>query len=134
MSFGPGGYKEALDTALTSAGLPTKVQDIIGRTYIFACERGSHHHVLSGTITAMKISDEGGLDLFVTNPSIWGTRLISLRFIIERWAAFIEVEPLEPMQTPDDREELTEAESEEEDARIEAYLASRFLPGEFQLL
>ena len=70
-------FASRLEEELRKAGLPTDPKLIIGRLYLFGCEHGSHHHILVGTILAIEISDEAGLELHVTNHQIWGERLIS---------------------------------------------------------
>lgn len=63
--------------ALKEAGLPLP-QEFIGHHYRFTCEHGSHFHVLCGTVLAIEFSDEGGLQLYVSNPRFWGAELISI--------------------------------------------------------
>ena len=72
---------------LIKSGLPT-CKFLIGRLFTFNSEHGSHHHMLCGTITGINISDEGGLQLSVSIPEIWGKRLKSLIYIERTEVAF----------------------------------------------
>ena len=83
-------YKTELQYSLRAAGLPMDVEWIIGRIYRFGCEHGSHHHILVGTITAIEISDEGGLELHISNPKVWGKLIKSLRHTKDGWALSLE--------------------------------------------
>lgn len=52
----------------------------VGRVYRFACEHGSHYHVLEGKIVGIQLSDEGGLQLEVSNRTMWGRPIDCLMF------------------------------------------------------
>lgn len=84
-------FESALDTKLREAGLPADPSEVVGRPYRFGCKHGSHHHILYGKIQAIEVSDEGGLDLYVTNPRFWGGRLISFKQHGNgKWAAYVD--------------------------------------------
>ena len=102
-------FESALETELLEVGLPTDPRQIVGRLYRFGCEHGSHHHILVGTVQAIEVSDEGGLNLYVSNPRFWGMRLISIEYGDGTWYAYV-------------------------DREGELSLKIRFFEGEFQLL
>lgn len=91
------GFVEDLTEALKAAGMDLPFAEMIGMKYLFGCEHGSHHHVLVGTITAVQLSDEGGLDLHISNPTIFGCKIKSLKWLdnSKSWAAFLDEERLE---------------------------------------
>lgn len=76
----------ALTGALTAANLPINVMGVIGRVYRFDCEHGSHHHILVGTILAIEVSDEGGLELHVSSPKLWGQKIKCITHTSKGWA------------------------------------------------
>ncbi|MDP1719154.1 MAG: hypothetical protein Q8L24_01875 [bacterium] len=84
-------FAMALVAELREAGLPTDPRQVIGRMYQFECKNGSHHHVLFGMITAIEVSDEGGLQLYVSSPQFWGDRLISFMYVADGWRAYVDV-------------------------------------------
>lgn len=129
MSIQSASFREELELVLREANLPTDVQKIIGRQYRFGCEHGSHHHILSGVIQAVEVSDEGGLDLYVSNPRFWGERLVSIKYSNGRWTAYVDIKP-QPL-TDADYERLSD---EEVDRKVEADIAAKFFEGEFMLL
>jgi hypothetical protein len=121
-------FESELKRVLLDAKLPDCAQYTIGRSYRFGCVHGSHHHILTGRILAIEISDEGSLDLYVTNPRLWGLKLISIRYDNSKWMAYVdipyshgerddELKKSMPMMTPTER-----------------ILASNFFEGEFKLL
>lgn len=91
MSLGQESFQAELESILREAGLPTEPHKIVGRLYRFGCEHGSHHHILTGTVHAIEISDEGGFDLYVSNPRFWGERLISIKHSNGKWMAHVEI-------------------------------------------
>ena len=122
-------FASELEAELREAGLPSDPSQIVGHLYRFGCEHGSHHHILAGTIQAIEVSDEGGLDLYVTNPSFWGERLISIKRSNGKWMACVDINPREWS------DEALERVSEEEHERMIAEdIAAKFFDGEFQLL
>ncbi len=114
---------------LSMAGLPRNPSKIIGRMYRFDCEHGSHNRVLFGTIRAIEVSDEGGLDLYVSNPYFWGDRLISIKRANGKWMAYVEAE--EQQLTEKEKEEIPAEEIA--DRLIERQIAAQFFEGDFQL-
>lgn len=74
-----------IENQLRAARLPSDPKRVVSRVYCFTCIHGSHHHVLIGTIVAIELSDEGGLDLHVTSPRIWGETLISFKYEGNGW-------------------------------------------------
>ncbi len=115
---------------LSMAGLPRNPSKIIGRLYRFDCEHGSHDHVLIGTIQAIEVSDEGGLDLYVSNPYFWGDQLISIKRGKGKWMAYIEAE--EQQLSEKEKEEIPAEEIA--DHLIERQIATQFFEGNFRLL
>jgi hypothetical protein len=83
-------YDAEVTYELKEAGLPTDMKQIIGRPYLFGCEFGSHHQILMGTVTAIRISDEGGLDLYVSNPVFRGRPIISITYDKGEWFVFVD--------------------------------------------
>ncbi|MGE5393066.1 MAG: hypothetical protein ACM3NH_04975 [Candidatus Saccharibacteria bacterium] len=55
-----------------------------GEKFRFICEHGSHFHVVDGTITGIELSDEGGLQIEVSNRTMWGRPIMYLAFTKER--------------------------------------------------
>ena len=122
-------FEAALEAELKGAGLPPVPSEVVGRPYRFGCEHGSHHHILSGTIQAIEVSDEGGLALYVTNPRFWGERLISIKHSNSKWMAYVDIKPREWS------DEALERMSEEKHERVIAEdIAAKFFEGEFELL
>ena len=122
-------FESELENELREAGLPLAPSKIVGRPYRFGCEHGSHHHILAGTIQAIEVSDEGGLNLYVSNPRFWGERLISMKHSSGKWMAYVDIKPREW------NDEALERMSEEEHERaIQKDIAAKFFEGEFQLL
>ena len=118
-----------LQNELREAGLPLAPSKIVGRLYRFRCEHGSHYHILAGTIQAIEVSDEGGLDLYVSNPRFWGERLISIMHSNGKWMAYVDIKPREWSN------EVLERMSEEEHERaIQEDIAAKFFEGGFLLL
>jgi hypothetical protein len=122
-------FESTLEAKLQEANLPVVPSEVVGRVYQFGCENGSHHHILSGTIQAIEVSDEGGLDLYVTNPRLWGNRLISIKFSNGKWKAYVDVKMREWSD-----EALKRMSEEEHECKITEDIASRFFEGEFRLL
>lgn len=60
--------------------LPGQINDkiAIGSVYSLDCAYGSHSCHLVGTIRAIEISDEGGLELYISNPTMGGDEIFSL--------------------------------------------------------
>ena len=74
-------YSNQLQNQLQKAiGWTHLPDDLVGRKYCFVAEYGSHHQVLLGTILGLELSDEGGLELIVSNPRFGGAQLLSLSF------------------------------------------------------
>lgn len=122
-------FESTLEAELREASLPSIPSEVVGRLYRFGCEHGSHHHIFSGTIQAIEVSDEGGLDLYVTNPRFWGKRLISIKHSNGKWMAYVDVKPRER------NDETLERISEKEHERMIAEdIAAKFFEGEFKLL
>ena len=122
-------FESELKNELREAGLPLAPSEIVGRLYRFGCKHGSHHHILAGTIQAIEVSVEGGLDLCVSNSRFWGNRLISIKHSNGKWMAYVDINPREWS------DEALERMSEEEHERaIEEDIAAKFFDGEFQLL
>ena len=119
-----------LKLALTEAGIWVYPHPhrIIGRAFRFDCRHGSHHEILVGTIVAIKISDEGGLDLFVSSPRFWGKPLISIKRSNGKWMAYVDVEP---PKWADGDFGISEAQNER---KIDDFLTSKFFEGTFHLL
>lgn len=128
MSLGQNSFAAELESELRGASLPTDPHRIVGRLYWFGCEYGSHHHVLVGTVQAVEISDEGGLNLYVSNPRFGGRRLISITYADYAWMAYVDVKL--PVYTDAQLEQMSEKEFER---KTEEDLASRFFKGEFHL-
>ncbi|OGG47596.1 hypothetical protein A2671_00280 [Candidatus Kaiserbacteria bacterium RIFCSPHIGHO2_01_FULL_49_13] len=122
-------FASELETQLREAGLPGAPREIVGRLYQFGCEQTAHHHILVGTIQAVEVSDEGGLNFYVTNPRFWGARLISITFSDGKWMAYVDIKP-----RGWSKEELERMSEEEVDRAIEENIAAKFFEGEFQLL
>lgn len=124
-------FAAALREALQHAGLPTDPKEIVGRLYRFGCEHGSHHQILCGTICGIEVSDEGGLELHVTNPRFWGAPLISIMYgeASHRWVARVEAPPTE--RSDEEWERMSPKEAEH---AIAADIALEFFEGEFNLL
>lgn len=129
MSLRQKSFQAELESELLAVGLPTDLHQIIGRLYRFRCEHGSHDHTLVGTVQAVEISDEGGLDLYVSNPRFWGKRLISIKHSNGRWMVYVDIKPRRWSD-----EELRRMSEEENDHIIKESIAARFFEGEFQLL
>ncbi len=123
MSIGKKNFHAELENELKRAGLPKNPREIIGRMYRFECQHGSHHHILVGTITAIYISDEGGLNLHVTNTEIWGQKIRSIIRVANKWALFIYQDKLTEHQM-----------SEMSEKDISRHIAERFFYGEFYLI
>ena len=122
-------FASELETQLREAGLSSVPSEIVGHLYQFGCEHGSHHHILAGTVQAIEVSDEGGLDFYVTSPRFWGKRLISIKYSNGKWMAYVDIKPREWS------DKALERMSEEEHNRvIEEDIAAKFFEGEFQLL
>ena len=122
-------FASELEAELREAGLPSDPSQIVGHLYRFGCEHGSHHHILAGTIQAIEVSDEGGLDLYVSNPRFWGERLISINHSNGKWMAYVDIKPREWSN------EVLERMSEEEHERaIQEDIAAKFFEGGFLLL
>ncbi len=112
-----------LKQELQRAGLPTVLRKVIKRMYFFVCEHGSHQHILVGTIIAIKISDEGGLDLYVTSPEIWGQKIKSIKKTDKGWAVYVSQD--------EQASEQSEPKSEDD---IDDFIEERFFYGELKLI
>lgn len=86
-------YRKRLDEALKEAGLPADITSVVGKQFVFGCHHGSHRTILSGTVTGIQLSDEGGLKLYVSTPNFWGCRLDSLAKLDAGWAARVLILP-----------------------------------------
>ncbi|MBX4204859.1 MAG: hypothetical protein KW788_01560 [Candidatus Doudnabacteria bacterium] len=124
MSLAPGrSFRTELQYALQSANLPLGPEPIIGRMFRFGCEHGSHHHILVGTITAIEVSDEGGLQLHVSSPKMWGEKIKGISHTSRGWVLVLDI--------PHEKLLANRMEGEELDTYI--YEQTVF-PGEFELL
>ncbi|MDO8425113.1 MAG: hypothetical protein Q7T01_01195 [bacterium] len=136
MSLGQGEtFDSALAEALQEAGLPLSPTLVIGQQFRFGSEHGSHHNILVGTIIGIELGDEAGLELYVSNPRIWGTPLISIMYSDGTWSAYMDVEM--PEWTDEELEDMSEEERTRElDRALAARFikAARFINGEFTLL
>ena len=63
--------------------------EIIGRPYRFECADKHHRYVLFGTVQAIKLSDEGSIDLCVSNSRFWGGHLTSINFHEGKWRVYV---------------------------------------------
>ena len=79
--------RETLREAKFSLESSAEPRKLIGLHYRFGCEHGSHHSILVGTIQAIEVSDEGGLELYVSNPLFWGEQLVSINYSGGKWLA-----------------------------------------------
>lgn len=122
-------FELMLEVELREAGLPSNPSEVVGRLYRFGCEHGSHHHILSGTIQAIEVSDEGGLDLYVTSHRFWGEQLISIKYSNSKWMAYADIKPREWSD-----EDLGRMSEEEHKHLIDEDIAAKFFEGEFRLL
>lgn len=86
-------YRKRLDEALKEAGLPADITSVVGKQFVFGCHHGSHHTFLSGTVTGIGLSDEGGFKLYVSTPNFWGCRIDSLAKLDAGWAARVLIRP-----------------------------------------
>ena len=127
MSLEQVSFQAELEFRLREAGLPTNPRQIVGQLYQFGCEHGSHHHVLVGTVLAIEISDEGGLELHVSNPRFWGKKLISIIHSNSKWMVFVEIRPRKLSSKALERIPEMQHNRMAEDAL-------RFFEGEFELL
>ncbi len=118
-----------LERELQEARLPTDLSKLIGRIYRFECEHGPHHTDLAGTVKAVEVSDEGGLDLYVSSPRFWGERLISIKHNNGTWSAYVDIKPKELSDAA-----YARMSEEEVDRRTKQDIAARFFEGEFILL
>ena len=91
------GYDRELMEQLVEAGLPSKPSKLIGRPYRFGYESGSHLQILVGTITGIMISDEGGLELEVSNLTFTGQKLLGIMRDQDRgkWMAHVDAQQVE---------------------------------------
>jgi hypothetical protein len=110
--------EKTLKNELKKAGLPKKVEQVIGRVYMFECDNGSHAHFLAGVITAINFSDERGLTFQVSNSTIWGKPLACICYNNGQWAVVIDIEI--PKNLDEDEAEKA--------------IADRYIYGSFQLL
>lgn len=93
MSFGnEDPFGSIIRTHLREAGLPGAPIEVIGRGYRFGCYHGSHHSILLGSIRAIEISDEVGLQLHVSSPTFFGRPLVCLMYEDKKWVAVIDTD------------------------------------------
>ena len=118
-----------LEEQLRKAGLPTNPAEVMSQIYRFGCEHGSHHQILVGTVLAIEISDEGSLELHVSNPTFWNQRLISLMYGNSGWMAYVDIKPREWSEV-----ELERMADEERQRVFDEDLQAKFFHGEFALL
>ncbi len=78
--------KKELVARLTEAKLSADPREILDRKFLFFTTHDSHHEILIGTITGIHISDEDGLELYITTPPVRGERLNRLRYLGSSWA------------------------------------------------
>ena len=108
------------------------MKHILGRSFLFTCSHGSHRHILCGSITSIKFSDESGLKLYVTSPEIWGRKILCFSHHSKNgWAAYFPTDPKWKEQLDALPEDAAE---DEEDALSIASIEDRFMWGEFSLL
>lgn len=88
MSLAKEDFQVKLEVALREAGLPTDVEQIIGRSYRFI---GSHfggtEAILVGIVEAIEIParEDNCVNLYVSNPYIWEEKLKSIRYCDGHW-------------------------------------------------
>jgi hypothetical protein len=82
-----------------------------------------------GTVLAIEISDEGGLELHASNPTFWNIRLISLMHGNNGWMAYVDIKPREWSEA-----ELDRMTGEEHQQALNQDLRAKFFEGEFELL
>ncbi|MBU2081880.1 hypothetical protein KKH14_00370 [Patescibacteria group bacterium] len=120
------GYLSDFEFNLKEAGLPMDPSKIIGQFYKF----DSHRHTLVGTVQAIELSDEGDVNLYVSNPLFWGERLISINYNKGKWAAYVAKKPL----SDDEQERARFMTGEEYQDSIDERIASVFFEGNFRFL
>ena len=108
--------------ALERAGLQPDPDTIIGHKYVFKCYHGSHHHILAGIVTAIQVSDEGGFEIHITSPEIWGQKIRGIMKTDKGWAVVVYQKKLNRKQLKQMSEEA-----------VENYIAEKFFYGELQL-
>ena len=118
--------KSNLWHALHVANLPMNPCKIIGQFYKF----DSHHHTLVGTIQAIEVSDEGDINLYVSNPLFWDAQLISIKHNNGKWVAHVANKTL----SDDEQERARFMTGEEYQDSIDERIASGFFEGNFRLL
>lgn len=85
--------EKELAKELSRTGLPvSSFKSILDRAFFFSAEFRSHHCAIVGKITGFGISDEGGLDFYVSIPRFAGRKLISLKFDADekQWLAVVD--------------------------------------------
>ena len=114
-----------LKKELKRTHLPTDVEKIIGKKYLFECYHGSHHTILAGVVMGIEASDEGGLQLIVSNPTFWGKRLISIMHTNVGWSAYIDIKDEMPQYSDEQLEKMTDTEHKK---KINNSIGSQFFP------
>lgn len=82
-------FLNMLDAGLKDEGVHASPTTLLGSTFQFGAAWGSHHEILMGKITGIGLSDEGGLDFYVSCPRFWGKPLISIKRNNGKWLAYI---------------------------------------------
>lgn len=80
----------AINVALTNVGLEGYVSKIIGKTIKFGHEHGGGIAILAATVTAVEISINGAVMLYVSCPKFMGRRLEYLTPLSGPWCAVLE--------------------------------------------
>ena len=83
-------FFQILAEATQEAKLGVDFRKLIGTKFLFGSEHGSHQEILAGTVKAVGLSDEGGLDLYVSTPRFFGRPLISIKRINGKWFAYVD--------------------------------------------
>ena len=78
-----------LQFALTKAKLPTTLDRIIDQCFVFQSWHGSHNNLLAGKVHSLQLSDEGGLQLYVSCTQFGSSPLVSLVYMGDEWNAQI---------------------------------------------
>jgi hypothetical protein len=84
-------FNAVLEKALKTAGLPSNVSEVVGRSYRLGFKEETKIHILVGIIGAISLSDRDGLILYVSSPVLWDGELLHLvRFDESRiWQAVV---------------------------------------------
>ncbi|MEK7193547.1 MAG: hypothetical protein AAB652_02040 [Patescibacteria group bacterium] len=77
--------KKELVARLTEAKLPTDPREILDRKFLFFTDNGSHYEILIGTITGIRLTKDGGLELHATTLPAHGNHRDTLKFLGPSW-------------------------------------------------